>query len=90
MKVRCIKADWKIYGKKSFWTGKSKLLPSFGPKKGDVVTIEREKWIKGRLFYHLIEWPDDNAVYLSTHFEPIEQQYQSVSFEKIQEKASAN
>lgn len=88
MKVRCIndqnrwvRVDIEWW---QFWIKRE----SRGPKENDVVTVENEFWWRGNLYYDFVEWPGES--YLASEFVPIEEQYESVKFEEIKEKASVN
>lgn len=88
MKVRCInEKGWEYTDKKwwQFWK-----QGNYGPKFGDVVTVVDHEWVKGSLYYFLLECPDNADSYSASEFEPIEEQYDKVSFEQIKEKASVN
>lgn len=91
MKVRCInKTGWIwIRRVKSFW--RKNTAKANGPKLDDIVTIRGEYWDEGQRYYLLVEWPcKDNSGWIASQFEPIVEQFQSVTFEKIKEKASVN
>lgn len=91
MKVRCINKDGWVFVKPKTWWRKEKEIDSPGPKYGDIVTVEGHRWSGGVLYYTFIEWPDeDSGGYQADCFLPIEEHYESVSFEKIKEKASIN
>ncbi len=90
MKVRCInnlgwvETDRKIIGIK---------LPDRncdGPAYGDTLTVLNEYWEKGEKYYILLEWPCGKDGWAASGFKPIPEQYETVSFTVIKEKAGVN
>jgi hypothetical protein len=59
MKVMCINEDgWIEQHRKTFFG----LIPlpdkdTVGPSSGDIVTVTRQYWAYGKLYYDLLEWP---------------------------------
>lgn len=90
MKVECTNQEgWmfkKIFLRRLFFWQKKKNKPSNGPKKGDVVTVSREVWHEGILYYAFVEWPN-SGFYNSKYFKPIEENsFEKVTYEQVIKK----
>lgn len=83
MKVKCIKPNWVPWGRY--------VRNLFGKRKwkDDIVTVVDEYWSQGKKYYYLMEWPEGGQ-YDSKGFIPLEENYQSISYKEIKEKASVN
>lgn len=91
-KVKCINKigwEWKIPRYKRYFFGLFKGKKNNdvnGPKYNDVVTVEKQEWSCGQLYYYLVEWPNDGNHYNSKGFTDIEveeAEFEKVTFEKI-------
>lgn len=101
MKVRCTAdGSWhyeRWYSVLFFWRARSRKWAK-GPKKGDIVTVQREYWSEGEKFYNLVEWPLVDGMlpgYDATCFEPLQElatEFEEVTYSEIKKEVpvSAN
>jgi hypothetical protein len=87
MKVKCIgdaSSSWLNKGKmvRKHWWSKKSYATMKGPKKDDILTVEKEFWCEGVKFYLFIEWPGIFG-YNSEFFVPLEESFEAVSFKEV-------
>jgi len=93
MKVKCINPDNWLECDRTF-LGLFRLPDKDceGPAYGDVVTVQRKYWHKGKLYYDLVEWPSksDNDGFDAEEFLPLDEFFEQVTFKQLKKPISVN